>query len=61
MNIASAAALILILAGVITCIPFARANKRSLLGYKAICPFAPISSVALITVGAVVWLVGNLA
>jgi len=33
---------------VITLIPLASASKTSLLGYKAICSFSPISTIGLI-------------
>jgi len=33
---------------VVTLIPLASASKTSLLGYKALCSFAPISTIGLI-------------
>ena len=33
---------------IVTLIPFASASKMSLLGYKALCSFSPISTIGLI-------------
>jgi hypothetical protein len=33
---------------IVTLIPFASASKTSLLGYKALCSFTPISTIGLI-------------
>ncbi len=61
MSLPTVIALLLIIAAVITCIPYPRALKRSIIGYRAICPFAPISTSLLGVLAFVVWLVGNLA
>ena len=36
---------------VVTLIPMETASKASLLGYKALCSFSPISAVILLTLG----------
>jgi hypothetical protein len=50
-----------VLAALITAFPRPQARKRSALGYRAVCPFAPMSTLALLLVGGMVWLIGSLA
>lgn len=42
-------------AGFVTAIPFAAASEASILGYKAVCPFAPISTIIVVFVGATIY------
>ncbi len=48
------------LAGLTTCIPYANAKKKCDLGYKAVCPFAPMSTMTLLVMAGVVFLIGSL-
>ena len=61
MSVVTILALILVLAAIITILPYSVAKKKSILGYRALCPFAPISSVVLVVIAGVVWLIGALA
>jgi hypothetical protein len=36
---------LLTLAGIVTLLPYSGASKESMLGYKAMCSFAPISTI----------------
>lgn len=61
MSIASVVALILVLATIVSLIPYPAAKKPSLWAYKAVCPFAPYSSAFMLVTAAVIFLIGNLA
>ena len=61
MSTATIVALVFVLAAIITLIPRRAAPKKSGLGYRSVCSFAPMSTGALVMIGAVVWLIGNLA
>jgi len=61
MSIATLIALVMILAAIITCLPRPSALKKCWLGYRAVCPFAPVSSGTLLLGAGIVWLIGNLA
>lgn len=37
--------------GFVTAIPFSTASETSILGYKAVCPFTPISTLITLFVG----------
>ncbi len=60
MTIATVLALLIALAAVITIVPYPVARKKSMLGYRALCPFTPISTATLLMTAGVVFLVGNL-
>jgi hypothetical protein len=61
MSIATIIALVLVLGALVTIIPYRAAMKKSWLGYRAVCPFSPVSTGALLLVAGIVWLIGNLA
>lgn len=61
MSLVTIAAILIVLASGVTAIPFPTAKKASHLGYRALCPFAPISTIFLLLVAGIVWLIGNLA
>jgi hypothetical protein len=46
-----AIAILFTVGGLITLIPHAGASEASILGYKALCPLAPISTVLTLYVG----------
>ena len=46
-----AIAILFTVGGLLTLIPHAGAREASILGYKALCPFAPISTVLSLYVG----------
>jgi hypothetical protein len=60
MSFATLLALIFLVAAIVTILPFPRAKKRSLLGYKSLCPFSPVSTLVLLMSSGIVWLIGNL-
>lgn len=60
MSIATIIALLMVIAAIITCLPRPSAMKKSWLGYRAVCPFSPVSSGALLITAGIVWLIGNL-
>jgi hypothetical protein len=60
MSIATILALVLVGAAVLTLLPRTSAKKRCMLGYRALCTFAPVSTVVLAVSAGVVWLMGNL-
>ena len=47
----SAIAMLFTLGGLFTLMPHAGASEASILGYKALCPFAPISTLLMLYVG----------
>ncbi len=49
-------AFLFVIAGLLTLIPFSAAKMNDL-GYHSMCPFAPWSSLALLVVAGVVWLI----
>ncbi len=53
-------AILLVAAAIITVIPGPSRHKQCRLGYKAICPFSPISSVILLVCGGFLFLVANI-
>ena len=53
-----AAAMVLAILGAATLIPFP-STMSSDLGYNALCPFAPWSTIALLFVAAVCWVMRN--
>ncbi len=55
-NSLSGVALLFALAGVLTLIP-SSAAKMNDIGYHSMCPFAPWSSLALLVVAGVVWVI----
>lgn len=61
MSIATIIAIVLVLVAIITLLPRSSARKRCALGYKALCTFAPISTIMLVVIAAFVWLLGNAA
>ncbi|NWG17950.1 MAG: hypothetical protein HXY41_15080 [Chloroflexi bacterium] len=61
MSIVTIIALLIALAALVTLLPRPTSSKKCGLGYKAICSFAPISTVLLLGVAGVVWLIGSLA
>jgi hypothetical protein len=61
MTFATLIALVLALAAIVTCIPYRAAMKKSWLGYRAVCPFSPVSTGTLLIAAGIVWLIGNLA
>lgn len=50
---------LIVLAAVTTCVPYAKAKKKCDLGYKAVCPFAPMSTMTLLVAAGVVFLIGS--
>lgn len=50
--------LLLVLGAAVTIVPRASA-KRSMFGRRVLCPFAPVSTLALLVTAAVIWVVGN--
>jgi hypothetical protein len=60
MSIATIIAGVLVLGAIVTCLPRPSALKTCWLGYRAVCPFAPVSSGTLLIGAFVVWLLGNL-
>jgi hypothetical protein len=61
MNFATFIGLLIVMLAAVTCLPRPSALKKCWLGYRAVCPFAPVSSATLLLVAGIVWLVGNLA
>jgi hypothetical protein len=61
MSIATIIAVVLVLAAIVTLLPRPSARKRCALGYKALCTFAPISTIMLVVIAAFVWLLGSAA
>ncbi len=61
MSIATLIALLMVALAVVTCLPRPSAMKKCWLGYRAVCPFAPVSSATLLLAAGMVWLIGNLA
>ena len=59
VSIATIAALILALAAIATVVPHVTARKKSMLGYKAICPFTPISTAVLLVAAGFLYLLGS--
>jgi hypothetical protein len=49
-------ALLFVMAGLLTLIPFSAAKMNDL-GYHSMCPFAPWSSLGLLVVAGVVWVI----
>ncbi len=49
-------ALLFIMAAVLTLVPFSAAKMNDL-GYHSMCPFAPWSSLSLLVVAGVVWVI----
>ncbi|MBZ0306428.1 MAG: hypothetical protein K8I82_10205 [Anaerolineae bacterium] len=50
---------LIVMAALTTCIPYANAKKKCDLGYKALCPFAPMSTITLLVAAGVVFLIGS--
>ncbi len=46
-----AIAILFTVSGLLTLVPHAGAREASILGYKALCPFAPISTILSLYVG----------
>ena len=61
MSIASILALLIAFAALVTVIPYPVARKKCQFGYRALCPFTPMSTITLLMVAGVVFLVGNVA
>lgn len=61
MSIGTIVALLFVLAAIITLVPRPSAPKKSGLGYRTVCSFAPMSTAALLVTAGVVWLIGSLA
>jgi hypothetical protein len=61
MTVVTLLALLVALAAVVTLLPRRASLKKCILGYKAVCSFAPISTALLLGIAGVVWLVGSLA
>lgn len=45
--------------GICTAIPVESSSKACFLGYKALCPFTPISTLICLAVAVVIYLVGK--
>jgi hypothetical protein len=58
MSVATLVALLLVVGALITVLPRPSA-KRSIFGYKVMCPFSPVSTLTLLMAAGVVWLIGN--
>jgi hypothetical protein len=61
MNVGTIIAAACVLAAIITLLPRPAAKKKCSLGYKALCTFAPISTVVLLMTAGIAWLIGALA
>ncbi|MBZ0301773.1 MAG: hypothetical protein K8J31_18645 [Anaerolineae bacterium] len=61
MSAATLIAVLIVVAAVLTLIPYPKAKKKNSLGYRALCTFTPISSIVLVVVAGIVWLIGSLA
>ncbi|MBI5671356.1 MAG: hypothetical protein HZC41_25470 [Chloroflexi bacterium] len=59
MSITAIIAIIMVLAAIITLLPRTSARRRCALGYKALCTFAPISTIMLLVIAAFVWLISS--
>lgn len=60
MNFATLLAIVLILGAVVTVVPYRAALRKSMLGYRTVCPFAPISTSVLLIVAFIAWIFSNL-
>lgn len=60
MSPALIVAVLLVIAAVITLVPGPQRHKPCMFGYKAICPFAPISTIILLVCGGFLYLVANI-
>ncbi len=60
MSIATIVAIVFALAAIITVLPRRSAPKKSSLGYRAVCSFAPMSTAVLLVTAGIVWLIGSL-
>lgn len=61
MDIVTIVTVLIILGAIVTLVPYPPSRKRCAFGYRALCPFAPYSSVTLLLVAGVIWLIGTLA
>ena len=43
--------------GIITLLPYKSIDDECILGYKAICPLTPVSTVILLAVAVILWVV----
>lgn len=53
-NVLRVVSVVLAILGVLTMLPYSRAQDFSIFGYKALCPFAPISTILIIYVAATI-------
>lgn len=61
MSVVTILVLVLLLTAVLTIVPRKGAKKKCALGYRALCTFAPISTITLLVIAGTVWLIGSLA
>lgn len=57
LNLLLAAAALLALGALVTLLPFSSNNIKSDLGYNSLCPFAPWSTLTLLTGAGLAWLI----
>jgi hypothetical protein len=57
LNLLLAAAALLALGALVTLLPFSSNNIKSDLGYSSLCPFAPWSTLTLLTGAGLAWLI----
>lgn len=57
LKILQAAAVLLVLAALVTLLPFSSNNIKSDLGYSSLCPFAPWSTLTLLFFAGIAWLI----
>jgi hypothetical protein len=60
MSIGTLIAMLLVLAAIVTVLPRRSALRTSMLGYRSVCTFAPISTSALLITAFIAWILGNL-
>lgn len=59
MSITAIIAIVLVLVAIVTLLPRSTARRRCALGYKALCTFAPMSTLLLLLSAGIVWLIGS--
>jgi hypothetical protein len=60
MSIGTLIAILLVLAAIVTVIPRPTALRKSMLGYRSLCTFAPISTSVLLITAFIAWILSSL-